>query len=141
MKRHTLIFLITLLLANVMLLSQDAQFTAAVSNNPVVQGEPFRVQFSVNTDASNFRPPSFSGFEVLSGPSQSSSTQIINGQFSRSLSFTYVLRAKSVGTSTIQPASIQVDGKRLRSNSIDLRVVEPSQAEKERRKQAKWKCG
>ncbi len=117
-------------------LGQEPQFTAAVSGNPVVQGEPFRVQFSVNTDASNFRPPSFDGFDVINGPSQSSSTQIINGQFSRSLSFTYVLKAKKVGTTTILPASIQVDGKRLRSNTVDMRVVEPSQAEKERRNQA-----
>ncbi|TNE34660.1 protein BatD [bacterium] len=136
MKLHLLAYLALTVLFTNLAIAQDAQFTAAVSANPVVQGEPFRVQFSVNTDASNFRPPSFDGFEVLNGPSQSSSMQIINGQYSQSLSFTYVLKANSVGTLTIQPASIQVNGKRVRSNSIDLRVVEPSQAEKERRKQA-----
>jgi hypothetical protein len=133
--RLLILFAILLTLANPSL-ADEAQFTAAVSSNPVVQGEPFRIQFSVNTDASNFRPPSFDGFDVLNGPSQSSSVQIINGNYSRSLSFTYVLRANKVGTFTINPASIQVDGKRLRSNPISMRVVEPSQAEKERRKQA-----
>lgn len=136
MKRYVISYLTLLIIFTQILAAQDGQFTAAVSNNPVVQGEPFRVQFSVNTDASNFRPPSFDGFEVLNGPSQSSSMQIINGQYSRSLSFTYVLKANKVGNATIQPASIQVDGKRLRSNAVDLRVVEPSQAEKERRNQA-----
>lgn len=136
MKRYVISYLTLLIIFTQILAAQDGQFTAAVSNNPVVQGEPFRVQFSVNTDASNFRPPSFDGFEVLNGPSQSSSMQIINGQYSRSLSFTYVLKANKVGNATIQPASIQVDGKRLRSNAVDLRVVEPSQAEKERRSQA-----
>lgn len=136
MKQRILLYLYLSIFISSIALSQEPQFTAAVSSNPVVQGEPFRVQFSVNTDASNFRPPSFDGFEVLNGPSQSSSMQIINGQYSRSLSFTYVLKANKVGTTTIQSASIQVDGKRLRSNTIDLRIVEPSEAEKERRKQA-----
>lgn len=136
MKLRVSIYLYLSIFMSFVALGQEPQFTAAVSGNPVVQGEPFRVQFSVNTDASNFRPPSFDGFEVINGPSQSSSTQIINGQFSRSLSFTYVLKANKVGTTTIQPASIQVEGKRLRSNTIDMRIVEPSQAEKERRNQA-----
>jgi hypothetical protein len=136
MKQRVILYLFISILMSFVALGQEPQFTAAVSGNPVVQGEPFRVQFTVNTDASNFRPPSFAGFEVLNGPSQSSSMQIINGQYSRSLSFTYVLKANKVGTTKIQSASIQVDGKRLRSNTIDLRIVEPSQAEKERRQQA-----
>ena len=135
MRRYLYSYLTLLIIFAQIAIAQDAQFTAAVSSNPVVQGEPFRLQFSVNTDASNFRPPSFEGFEVVNGPSQSNSTQIINGKYSRSLSFTYVLKAKSVGTKKIQSASIQVSGKRLRSNTIDLRVIEPSEAEKERRKQ------
>lgn len=135
MRRYLYSYLTLLILFTQVAAAQNAQFTAAVSNNPVVQGEPFRVQFSVNTDASNFRPPSFDGFEVINGPSQSSSTQIVNGQYSRALSFNYVLKANKVGTSTIQSASIQVDGKRLRSNTIELKVIEPSAAEKELRRQ------
>ncbi|MFN3194454.1 MAG: BatD family protein [Chlorobiota bacterium] len=130
----TYLLLILLMTATTSVLAQN--FTAAVSSNPVVEGEPFRIQFSVDTDASNFRPPSFSGLEVLQGPSQSSSTQIINGRYSRALTFTYVLKANKTGTININPATIQVNGKRLRSNSIKLRVAEPSEAEKERRRQA-----
>src|SRR6056300_200366 len=129
----TYLLLILLVTATASIIAQN--FTAAVSSNPVIEGEPFRIQFSVDTDASNFRPPSFSGMEVLQGPSQSSSTQIINGRYSRALTFTYVLKATKTGTIDIKPATIQVEGKRLRSNSIKLRVVEPSEAEKQRRQQ------
>lgn len=136
MRQGLLLFLTLFLVINNFVIADDVQFNTSVSNNPVVQGEPFRIQFSINTDASNFRPPSFNGFDVLSGPSQSSSIQIINGNYSRSLSFTYVLKAKNTGSFSINPASIQVEGKRVRSNPITITVVEPSQAEKERRKQA-----
>src|SRR5262245_57810876 len=104
-------------------LSQDVTFTATASNTTVAAGEQFQVTFSVNGNASRFQAPTFRDFDVLMGPSQSMSTQIINGSFSQSVSYTYVLIAQKEGTYDIPAASIEVNGKRLQSNSLKITVV------------------
>lgn len=127
---NKLIFFI--LIFNAAVFSQN--FTASVSKNPVVQGENFRVVFSLNAQGTEFEAPSFSGFTVVGGPSQSTSTSIINGKMSMKQSWTYVLRASNRGEFFIGPATVKSDGKTVKSNRIKVKVSEPSQAEKQRRK-------
>ncbi len=101
--------------------------------NAVSTGSQFRLTFTVNENGSKLQLPDLSNFEVLMGPStaQSTSIQMINGQTTQSVSFsyTYILRAKSEGTFTIRPASIEVNGKVYESNSLQIQVVkgEPQQ--------------
>jgi hypothetical protein len=93
----------------------------------VAEGSQFRISFSVNAQGSNIRMPSFSGFSVISGPnqSQSSSTQIINGQTSNSMeiSFSYILEAGKIGKYTIGQASIQVNGQTYKTTAHNIEVV------------------
>ncbi len=134
MKRLSLILVIfTLALTNLF----AAKFTASVSKNPVSQGERFQLTFNIEGNGSNFSPPRFSPFKVLMGPSQSSSTSIINGRMSQSKSFTYVLQAPKKGTYTIKPATVKVDGKTVRSNSITIRVTDPTKAQIAKQQQEK----
>ncbi len=114
-----------------------AEFKASLSQNPVTQGERFTVSFSVDEDASNFRGPDFRGLKVVSGPNTSQSMQIINGAMSRSLSYTYYIVAPKEGTYNISPASIRVKGETIKSNSLTVNVVPPSEAEKQRREATK----
>jgi len=91
-------------------------------------GGKFRVQFTVNTqNVSHFSAPDFKGFEVIYGPATSSqsSFQMINGRTSQSSSiiYTYVLMAESVGNFTIGSASVQVDGKAVKSKPVQVRVL------------------
>jgi hypothetical protein len=91
-------------------------------------GGKFRVQFTVNTqNVSHFSAPDFKGFEVIYGPATSSqsSFQMINGRTSQSSSiiYTYVLMAESVGNFTIGSASVQVDGKTVKSKPTQIRVL------------------
>lgn len=84
----------------------------------------FRVEFVLeNSRGGNFKSPDFSGFKVLSGPGQSSSTQIINGRSSSKQSFYYDLFAAKEGTFFIGPASIQVNGKLLKTEQVAVKVV------------------
>jgi len=122
MKRRLILRIILLLLITVV--SAEAQkFTASVSRNPVSTGERFQVIYSIEGDASGFQAPSFKGFTYLGGPSQSQSMQIINGQVSRSMSYSFILQAGDAGKYTIPPATITVNGKKLSSNSIEMTVV------------------
>ena len=91
-------------------------------------GGKFRVQFTVNTqNVSHFSAPDFKGFEVIYGPATSSqsSFQMINGRTSQSSSiiYTYVLMAESVGNFTIGSASVQADGKTVKSSPTRIRVL------------------
>lgn len=91
-------------------------------------GGKFRVQFTVNTqNVSHFSAPDFKGFEVIYGPATSSqsSFQMINGRTSQSSSiiYTYVLLAGNAGTFTIGSASVQVDGKTVKSKPVQVRVL------------------
>lgn len=131
LKYTLLVILISLIGVN--LFSQD--FTASVSKNPVTVGERFQVTFSANVDGSNFKAPDFKGLSVLSGPNQSQSIQIINGAMSRSLSYSFILTASKVGDFTISPATINVDGKQVKSNSVQLKVLPETETQKQSRQQ------
>lgn len=94
----------------------------------VVNGDQFRLTFTVNSHSvKDFRASSAKGFDVLMGPSrqQSSSTQIINGKVSRSqsITYTYILMAVEEGTFNIPAASIEVEGKKIFSNALTIKVL------------------
>lgn len=118
-----MVFFIT---ASLPLLSQNVQFTA-LSKTAVRVGENFQLQFKINAEGTNFQGPQISDFQVLNGPSTStsSSVQIINGQVTRDVSyvFTYVLRAVKEGEFTIPPARIFVNGSEYSSNSVKIKVA------------------
>lgn len=113
-------------LCTIFSLAAQNTFTASTNKNKVGVNEQFSLSYTVNESGNNFSPPNLSNFIVLSGPNTSSSTTIINGKISQENSYTYYLRAKKVGIYTIASASIFVDGKKLRSNSITIQVLKSS---------------
>ena len=125
-----LLFLV-LMLPTSYLLAADIEF---VANGPkeISLGEQFEISFSVNGNGSSFIGPPISGFAVLSGPnpSTSSSVQIINGQMSQSIttSLVYYLQATQPGTFTIPGATITVNGKKYKSNSLTIKVIKGQSA-------------
>lgn len=115
--------LILLLFCTNLSFAQDLKFTAAVSSAQVATGEQFEVQFAVNGNGDRFTPPSFEGFQVLSGPNVSNSMTSINGNTTISIAYSYILAAIKEGSITIGSASMTVNGKRLQTNPIRMTVV------------------
>lgn len=117
--------------------AQDGTFTATLDRTTVGTGEQFAVSFTVSgsdvNSVRNLRPPAFSSFVVMSGPNQSTSMQIINGQMSGSATFTYYLYARQIGKYTIGPATVEYKGATLRSQPLQVEVVQgkPQTAAKE----------
>ena len=107
------------------------KFTATVNQNTVTLGHQFKINFSVDGQGENFQIPPFENFRVLSGPNQSTSIQYVNGQMSSSISYSYILAATKTGQFTIPPAEVSVGGKRLKSNPIEISVVNPTQAQQQ----------
>jgi hypothetical protein len=105
---------------------QEVEFTASAKST-VSTGETFQVVFRVNAQGEKFRGPDFKGFDVVSGPNQSSSSsfQFINGKMTQSyeLNFIYLIHASTEGTYEIRPATITVNSKNFQSNSLKITVV------------------
>jgi hypothetical protein len=109
--------------------AQDVEFTAATKNNVQV-GEQFRAVYTVNQQVDRFEGPDFEGFNVLSGPNQSTSQsyQFINGKVSQSyqLTFTYYLQAAKEGSFNIPAAKVISGGKTYQSNAMTINVSQAS---------------
>lgn len=109
--------------------SQNVEFTASAPS-VVEVGEQFRLSYSLNQKGSNLQIPTLEGFDLLMGPSVSSSSSFssINGKVSQSISYiyTYVLEGTKEGTFQIPAATVVVNGKEYRSNAVAIQVVKGS---------------
>ncbi|WP_369699751.1 BatD family protein [Prevotella sp. P6B4] len=109
-------------------LSLLAQTLTASAPSHVAVGEQFRLSYTVNTqNVSDFRAGNIpSEFEVLIGPNRSmqSSYQMINGHTSStsSITYTYIVAATKGGSFTIPAAHVVVDGKKIASNTLTIKV-------------------
>lgn len=109
--------------------AQDIKFYTETESRQVAADGYFEVYFKVdNGIGQDLQPPSFSGFNVLGGPSFSSQTSIINGDATRSTTFTYVLEPKSTGRFTIGPATVTVGGRKYTSEPVTIEVVKAAAA-------------
>ncbi|HKC69052.1 MAG TPA: BatD family protein, partial [Bacteroidia bacterium] len=107
------------------------------SKNKVVTGEVFQVSFTVNGNMSGFKAPSFADFDVYSGPNQSTSMQIANGNMSQTVSYSYMIAARKEGKFTIGAASCVINGAKSESNPITIEVAkgDPKQQQQQRQQQ------
>jgi hypothetical protein len=101
---------------------QNATLTASCSKTTVGLNEPFRITFTTNTRKGTITPPNFEKFIVVSGPYQSSQTQIINGRMSSQRSIAYEIVAQEEGVFTLPPARMKVSGQELESNRLKITV-------------------
>ena len=135
MKRRTLIILSIFMFMASAIVAQEARMTLRVPAEVGV-GQQFAVTYEVNARPTDFKTPTFNNFNFLGGPSQSSSssTQIINGNVTRSMSisYTYYLSAAAEGTFTIPKATCRVDGQVVESNTAQIKVVKASDAQQQR---------
>jgi hypothetical protein len=124
MKHFLVILIVTL--NSIIAFAQEVSFTAS-AKNVVAVGEQFRLSYQVNKQGKNFNVNAMPGFRVLSGPnvSNSSSISVVNGQVTKNItqSFNYVLMAEKEGKFTIPAASINVNGKNYKSNTLNIEVV------------------
>lgn len=94
----------------------------------------FEVKFTLkNANGTDFSAPNFNNFTVSAGPNRSESVQIINGQVTREVGYSYTLKANKVGTFTIGSASINANNKILKTLPVSIKVIPENQStEKEK---------
>ena len=103
--------------------SAQVQFDAKVSKNRLGINERLRVDFEMNQDGDNFRPPSFENFRVVGGPNQSISNSWINGKRSFSKTYSYFLAPQKTGKITIGQATIDVKGEVYKTSPVEVVVT------------------
>lgn len=103
----------------------QARFEASTNAKQVVEGSYFEVSFTLyDGNGSQFSPPNFSDFVVVSGPNRSLSTSMINGKVNREMSYNYTLQPRRKGTFGIGPATIKSGGMTLETDPLKVEVVE-----------------
>ena len=144
---HIFLFLaVTLLFGNAVIVCAQQQPVTFRASAPaqVIQGEQFRLAYTLNRDRSEGRDiqlPNIEGFDVLFGPATSSTnftSTVVGGQTvsESSTTYTYTLLAREQGTFTIGPATINVGGVTHTSNSVTITVLPPDAPQQGRQQQA-----
>lgn len=131
-KKKGILLLLIFILSGAAAVSGQVSFTAD-GPRQVVQGNKFSIRYILrNAEGDNFNEPTVEGATKLYGPalSTSYSHEWVNGKSSSSSSQEYSLmyRADKAGTYTIPPATIDVDGKRYTSKSLELEILPPDKS-------------
>ncbi|WP_347373563.1 BatD family protein [Aequorivita sp. Q41] len=122
MKTKNFLFLLGFVLCSITATAQ-VQFDAKVSKKRLGINERMRVDFEMNQDGDNFRPPSFENFKVVGGPNQSISNSWINGKRSFSKTYSYFLAPQTRGKVTIGQATIEVSGETYKTLPVEVEVT------------------
>jgi len=114
----------------------------SVSKNKVSLGEYIKVEYKISGGSdSGFRTGNFKDFEIAQGPNSSSNMQWINGKFSQSKTYSYILRPKKEGVLLIPAATVKIKGKSYNSKATKITVVKDAlftqQQKKAKEKQGK----
>jgi hypothetical protein len=98
-------------------------FTASANKAKVPVNQVFTLTYKIAVQgARNFVPPDLTAFQVVSGPNQSSNMSLVDGRMTQSISLSYQLKLKvqKIGVTAIWPATVQVKGKSIKSNSVSI---------------------
>ena len=114
--------------------AEDVTFVASAPKTVVVN-QQFRLSYKINKG--KVKEPSIAdipGFMILSGPNRSTQQsyyQDANGNIeaSSSVTFTYILMAEKEGEYTLPAATITVDGEKVTSNTVSIKVLPEDKAQ------------
>ena len=116
-------YLLCFLLGFNFLIEAQVTFEAKVSKRRLGLNERLRIDFEMNENGDNFNPPSFSNFQVVSGPQQAVSRSWVNGVQSFSKTYTYFLTPKIKGKVTIGQAVVTIGGEIYKTTPVEIEVT------------------
>ncbi len=124
MKRSILLFAVSAL-ALLVNAQESPRFYVELSTDSVLMGNYFQVEFILeNGNGSDFNPPDLeTDFDVVSGPNQSTSMTIMNGQVNQQMRISYYLQPRREGLFYIGPASIVANDQILETEPVAVLVV------------------
>ncbi|MBN1925784.1 MAG: protein BatD [Prolixibacteraceae bacterium] len=122
--------LILFMLAGIASFADEVKFSMSAPEIVAV-GEQFSLTLTLNDKGEDLRMPEIPNFDILMGPSTSSSRSfsIVNGRTTQTVeySYTFILRGQSEGTFTISPATIKSGRNIYQSNPVSIKVIKGRQ--------------
>jgi len=105
------------------LMQAQVRFEAKVSREKLGINERLRVDFEMNQDGDNFKPPSFENFTVVGGPNQKVSQSFVNGKMAYSKTYSFYLQPKKRGNLSIGQAEIIIDDKTYKTSPLQVEIT------------------
>jgi len=119
---------------------QDYTIEATVSENRIFTGEQFTL--SVQVSGTSMRNvslpelPEIDGVRILSTtPSRSTSISIVNARTSTTTTYSYSLIAQEVGSYTIPPITMEIDGEDQQTEPIQIEIIQRDRLAEDERDQ------
>jgi len=109
----------------------EYDFRASVDRTSVATGERLTYTITLSgtsTSLPDVSPPGFEQFEIIMGPSSSTSVQIVNTRITSTQTLTWVLRALQPGSFTIGPAQFKQKSRIYKTGPILIQVGASSAA-------------
>lgn len=102
----------------------QVKFSASVTPPEIGINEFTQLKLIVEnaSDVQQIVPPAFKNFIVISGPNQESGITMINGVVKRYIAITFILKPKAIGSYSIPPATAIAEGKKITSNSVNIKI-------------------
>ncbi len=119
----SIVFCVAILAIPQLHAQEEVSFELKLSKEKLGINERLRAEFTMNKDGDNFNPPSFDGFKVVMGPSQSISSSWINGKRTFSKTYSYILVPTARGRFTIKQATIEIAGETYKTLSKTVEVT------------------
>lgn len=140
-KRYfkTLFFTLLLLYVN-SAFAQDVKIQSYTSGTQITLDQRFEFSIKVSGKTQSLPDPSFpdlSAFYILSGPNQSSNYQYVNGKLSASKTYTYILKAREIGTFTLPAVNLQYKGQSQSTKAINIKVLKAAPQPKNKKGSSK----
>ncbi|MEI6019730.1 MAG: BatD family protein [Bacteroidota bacterium] len=117
-KKHSVLLL--LLLIGLAFGAQTASAKVSVTKPNI--GQNFEYQILIFGEPTSYIPPSFEGFNKISGPNTSATYQVKDGVTSNSMRIYWTLSPKKAGKIRIAPATVVFGETRLQTKGFKLKV-------------------
>lgn len=106
----------------------QVKFTASANETKIGKNDLVEVRFKLENAKSvtSLNPPAFTNFTVVGGPNHESSSSLINGKVSSSVTLSFILKPTKPGKFSLAPASAITGGKEIKSNKLTITVLDQS---------------
>ncbi len=124
--------IIGIILFSVTAFAEEVSFVISAPKSLVV-GQNFQIQYTINSTKVSNPIVTFADFKLLAGPYQSTYSRMVSSEVNgvrtfnseNGITFTYTLLAEKEGTFTLPAATIEVEGKKISSNTSKIKVLPP----------------
>jgi hypothetical protein len=104
-------------------LAQSSGISVSVSADTLSLGDYIEVRYTLENLQVHWNAKEFPGFDIVGGPNTSSRMSIINGEVSRSATYSYFLKPKTAGVHTIEALVFESEGKQYQSSPMQIVVL------------------